>query len=378
MKEDSVNKMKKLVTVVGARPQFIKAAITSKELRKNFNEIIVHTGQHYDKNMSDIFFEEMEIPSPDYNLGVGSGTHAVQTAHMMIEIEKVLLLEQPDGVLLYGDTNTTVAAALAAAKLNIPVFHVEAGTRTHVFDMPEEQNRIVTDHLSSICFAPTKKSFENLILEGLEEKAIFRGDVMYDALLFYTEKALKSDREYYINKIKKLFPDTKPIPNDYYFATCHRPENTDDINKLMEIFSALNALNNPVLFAVHPRIRKQVASLYNQYPNIVFIEPLSYFETLYFTKKAMGVITDSGGLHKEAYLQGIPCTTVLRNGWQETLEGNWNVFVRPIKEQIIRGVLNRKIDKTCNRHQFGNGKACQTITKALVNYYEKRDETCNS
>ena len=197
--------MKKIMTVVGARPQFIKAGITSKTLRKTFDEILVHTGQHYDVNMSDVFFEEMNIPKPNYNLGVGSGSHASQTANIMIELEKVIINENPDGLLIYGDTNSTVAAALTASKLNIPVFHVEGGVRTGFFDMPEEQNRIVSDHLSSLIFVATKEDEINLKKENLSDICRYTGDVMYDALKYYTKIALKKDWEFYCKELVSLF-----------------------------------------------------------------------------------------------------------------------------------------------------------------------------
>lgn len=371
MKDVLVNSMIKLLTVVGARPQFIKAGITSKQIRKKFCEVLVHTGQHYDKNMSDIFFEEMKIPKPDYNLAVGSGTHAVQTANMMIKIEEVLLNEKPDGVILYGDTNSTVAASLSASKLNIPVFHIEAGTRTHIFDMPEEQNRIVTDHLSSICFAPTLLSQENLIREGLEKCSYFVGDVMYDALLYYSTLAEKKSHEEYISGLKPMFGLKKDISNGYYLATCHRPENTDKKYKLDNILEALNELEKPILFSVHPRIKDYLKAVYKKYDNIYFVEPLSYFETLHFLKNACFVITDSGGLHKEAYLIGTPCVSVLRNGWEETLDNNWNEFVSPDKSQILNSIRNRKIDKNSERAGFGDGNSCEKITDLIEKFYER-------
>ncbi len=359
--------MKKILTIVGARPQFVKAAITSQSIRKKFDEVIVHTGQHYDSNMSNVFFEEMNIPQPNYNLGVGSGTHAVQTANMMIEIEKVILLENPDGVLLYGDTNSTVAAALTAAKLNIPVFHIEAGTRMKIFDMPEEQNRIVTDHLSSICFAPTQLSYNNLKQEGLEDKSYFVGDVMYDALIHYTDISNQTSHAEYVKKLIPLY-ENKDVSEGYYFATSHRPENTDNTDLLNNILEALNSLDKIVIFAVHPRIRKYINSVYMKYSNIYFVEPLSYFETLHFLKYAKFVITDSGGLHKEAYLMGTPCVSILRNGWEETTHDGWNEFVAPDTTLILNSILNRKINTDSIRGGFGDGHSCDKIAVLVENY----------
>lgn len=370
--------MKKIVTVIGARPQFIKSGILSKELMKEFKEVLVHTGQHYDKNMSDIFFEEMGIKKPDYNLGVGSGTHATQTAAMMIGIENVLLKENPDAVLLYGDTNSTLAAAVTAAKLQIPIFHVEAGVRANVFDMPEEQNRIVTDHLSTILFAPTTLALENLNKENLGDKSINTGDVMYDSLLYYSNIAERKNRNEYMKELKPLFDSKVNINGDYCLATCHRPENTDDKNKFVEIVSALNELGMPVIFAAHPRIRNLVNEFHEQYGNIIFVQPLSYYETLFFTKHAKYVVTDSGGLHKEAFLHGVPCVSILRNGWEETLQNNWNEFVRPNKEMILSSIRNRKISYDSNRDAFGDGQSCKKITSEIVKYFDKEDLLCNS
>lgn len=359
--------MKKIMTIVGARPQFIKAGIVSKMLRNSYEEVIVHTGQHYDKNMSDIFFNEMDIPKPNYNLGIGSGSHAQQTAKMISELEHVIVKENPDGVLLFGDTNSTLAAAIVAAKLLIPIFHVEAGVRTGIFDMPEEQNRIVTDHLSSICFAATIDDYDNLKKENLKDKSIVCGDVMYDALLFYSKKIDFEKGDYKLNPLfHSKFIDIK---KGYILATSHRPENTDDKKNLMEILKALNEMRYPVIFAVHPRIKNIVKESYLEFQNIYFVEPLSYYETLYYTKMAKFIVTDSGGLHKEAYLHGVPCTTILRGGWQQTVNGNWNEFVRPIKKDIIQSVEKRIIDKGVKRCQFGDGNSCAKILEEINKFF---------
>lgn len=362
--------MKKILTIVGARPQFIKAGVTSKSIRKKFKEILVHTGQHYDTKMSDVFFDEMKIPKPDYNLAVGSGSHAIQTANMMIKIEEVLLKENPDGVLLYGDTNSTVAASITAAKLNIPVFHIEAGTRTHIFDMPEEQNRIITDHLSSICFAPTQLSQDNLIKEGLEEKAFFSGDVMYDSLLFYSKLSNEISDDEYKTQLSPLFGEKKDIKSGYYLATSHRPENTDDKQKLDNILEALNELDKPVIFPVHPRISNYIQSNYQLYKNIYFVEPLTYFQTLHFLKNADFIITDSGGLHKEAYLIGTPCVSILRNGWEETLHNGWNEFVSPNKVAILKSIYERNVKLDSKRDGFGDGHSCEKIVKKIEDFFK--------
>lgn len=362
--------MKKIITIVGARPQFIKAGILSKQLRKKFNEVLVHTGQHYDKNMSDVFFDELDIPKPDYNLGIGSGSHAQQTAKMMMAIERVLLEEKPDAVLLYGDTNSTAAGALTAAKLQVPVFHVEGGVRTHFFDMPEEQNRIVTDHLSSLIFVSTKENLEEAEREGLKEKTFLVGDVMYDSLLYYTEKAETDSFENHIHRLVPLY-ERKEVEKKYYICTMHRPENTDNIEKLKEVLSALDSLEHLVIFSVHPRIRSKIDKLHTSYKNIYFVEPLAYHEVLYFTKHAEKVVTDSGGLHKEAYLHGTPCVTVLRNGWKETIHDGWNYFVRPERKQIVNAVNDMDIDWSCSRNEFGDGKSCEKIVEIIDKYFKE-------
>lgn len=369
--------MKKIVTVVGARPQFIKAGIMSKHLIKEFDEILVHTGQHYDKNMSEVFFEEMGIEKPKYNLGVGSGTHASQTAAMMVGLEEVLYKENPDGILLYGDTNSTLAAAITAAKLQIPIFHVEAGVRANIFDMPEEQNRIVTDHLSSLLLAPTELALKNLNNENLGSKSINVGDVMYDSLLHYTAIAEMKNIKDYFNELNPLFLSNVDVSNEYYLATCHRPENTDDVSKFIEILSALDELEFPVIFATHPRITHLVKKYHDKYKNIIFVQPLSYFETLFFTKNAKFVVTDSGGLHKEAFLHGVPCVSILRNGWEETLQNNWNEFVKPNKKAILNSIQNRKINFQSDRSAFGNGHSCEKITFEIKNYFDREEEICN-
>lgn len=315
----------------------------------------------------------MKIPNPDYNLAVGSGSHAIQTANMMIKIEEVLLKEEPDGILLYGDTNSTLAASITAAKLNIPIFHVEAGTRMHIFDMPEEQNRIVTDHLSSICFSPTQLSHENLVKEGLEEKSCFVGDVMYDALLFYSKLSNQVSHEEYIGKLSPIFEEKKDISSGYYLATAHRPENTDDKSKLDAILSALNVLDKIVVFAVHPRIANYIRTVGELYNNIYFIEPLTYFETLHFLQHAKFTITDSGGLHKESYLMGTPCVSILRNGWEETLHDGWNEFVSPDRESILSSINNRTINYQSLRDGFGDGNSCEKIVNKIDMFYKKKE-----
>lgn len=360
----------KLITVIGARPQFIKAAPFSEVFRKNNEEILVHTGQHYDVNMSDIFFDELMIPKPKYNLGVGSGNHGKQTAIMLEGIEEILLKEKPDGLLVYGDTNSTLAGALAASKLHIPVYHVEAGLRSYNKLMPEEQNRILTDHISFMLLCPTQTAVDNLKKEGITVGVVNTGDIMYDAVLrnvaianekyssgLWFEEILK-----YNGKIRNI------TENEYYLATIHRAENTDSPEKLLKIFLAFADLDKPVLLPLHPRTKKLLESIQVDLKNIIIIEPVGYLLMLYLTSNAHMVITDSGGVQKEAYFLKTPCTTLRdQTEWVETLENSWNVLcsidVNEIKKQI-----NREL--TCLQYQqakaFGDGNAAQKICEAII------------
>ena len=244
----------KIVTVVGARPQFIKAAAVSRKLRENYTEILVHTGQHYDTNMSDIFFQELEIPQADYNLQVGSGSHAKQTADILVKTEEILLKERPDYLLVYGDTNSTFASALAASKLLIPVIHIEAGLRSFNMTMPEEQNRILTDHISKILFCPTDVAVDNLKKEGITENVFQVGDVMCDAVRYYSNKMRNHPATHYFEKLNYLYNWNKKVEK-WYLATIHRAENTDNISKIKTVLDTFEELNYPVIFPVHPRIK---------------------------------------------------------------------------------------------------------------------------
>ena len=357
----------KIVTVVGARPQFIKAASLSRILRQKHDEILVHTGQHYDDNMSEIFFVELDIPKPDYNLNVGSMSHARQTAAMMIGIEDVLLAEKPDAVILYGDTNSTLAGAVTAGKLNIPIAHVEAGVRCFVRDMPEEQNRVLTDHLSKWNFVPSESAVKYLEREGITENVYNVGDIMYDGLIYYSKKTEEYSKEYFHGRIKYLINNKNKIKDKYYLATIHRPENTDNIEILKSILSGLNALEAPVLFPVHPRIKKAVKGIERKYDSIHFIEPLGYLDMIYSAKNAVKIITDSGGLHKEAFWLKVPSVVILRNtGWEETLNGNCNVLAMPDKTDIIEKVNDTKINYDFyNNNYYGDGRTGEKIVELL-------------
>ncbi|HEX2937819.1 MAG TPA: UDP-N-acetylglucosamine 2-epimerase (non-hydrolyzing) [Ruminiclostridium sp.] len=357
----------KIMTVVGARPQFIKAAAVSRVLRKENTEILVHTGQHYDENMSGIFFEELKIPKPDFNLGVGSASHGKQTGEMLIKIEELLLSEKPDAMLVYGDTNSTLAGALAASKLHVQVAHVEAGLRSFNKLMPEEQNRVLTDHISDILFCPTGTAADNLRKEGITSGVYEVGDVMCDALYFYKSIAEKQYHDF--NLLESLFD--KPSANlnrGYYLATIHRAENTDGAESLKKILAAFENFDAPVIFPVHPRTRPLVASLQNEnnYKNIHFVAPVGYIYMLYLAFNAKKIVTDSGGLQKEAYLLKVPCVTVReQTEWIETLRGGWNILAHPETDDILRKVSDTKADPTLRGDYYGDGHAAEKICEIL-------------
>lgn len=326
----------KITTIIGARPQFIKAAVISRsisQLNKNnpshrIDEIIVHTGQHYDDEMSGLFFRELEIPEPKYNLDIGSGYHGFQTGKMLIAIEKVLQKENPDWVLIYGDTNSTLAGALAAAKLHIPIAHVEAGLRSYNRKMPEEINRVLADQLSQLLFCPSQTAVDNLALEGIKKGVHITGDVMMEAVKFAENK---------IPKNPEILPRLGIKPQEYLLATIHRAENTDDPNKLQEIFSAFESLDCAIVFPVHPRTRKLLEAMkYCPAKNINLIDPLGYFEIITLEKNAKMILTDSGGIQKEAYWLKIPCITLRdETEWIETVNNGWNVLTGSDSDKIV-------------------------------------------
>jgi UDP-GlcNAc3NAcA epimerase len=322
----------KIVTIVGARPQFIKIAAVSRKLRERHQEILVHTGQHYDYEMSGAFFDGLELPRPDVNLGVGSGSHAVQTGAMLKGIEDVLLAEGADCLLIYGDTNSTLAGALAASKLSIPVVHVEAGLRSFNRSMPEEINRVVADHLSDLLLCPSETAVNNLAMEGITENVHLVGDVMLDALNWAKQRSVGAE-----NACLKGFGLKR---KEYLVATLHRSENTDDGPRFQRILETFNSLNEPVVFPVHPRARKIINEInFRPNPDLHLIDPVGYLEMVVLVGAARLVLTDSGGLQKEAYWLGVPCVT-LRNEteWVETVEAGWNVLVGPEPERIARTV----------------------------------------
>lgn len=354
----------KILTVVGARPQFIKASVVSEALKGICEEKIVHTGQHYDPNMSDVFFEELGIPKPAYNLGVGSGTHGHQTGEMLMKIEDVLLEEKPDILLVYGDTNSTLAGALAASKQHIRVAHVEAGLRSYNMRMPEEQNRVLTDHISQWLFCPTQTAVDNLKKEGLTKGVQITGDVMLDSVLHFLEVARN-------NPDKMALLNTLEIsPKQYRLATLHRAETTDGgADAIVRIFRAFEQLPQRVVIPIHPRTRKLAEQAIAQegFHNIQLIDPVGYLEMLLLTSNACQVLTDSGGLQKEAWFMEVPCVTLRKETeWVETLDGNWNVLADLTTEDILEKALHTVPDPDARgKLPFGDGKASQKIAEAL-------------
>lgn len=350
-----------ILTVVGARPQFIKAAVGSRALRKKHTEILVHTGQHHDANMSDVFFDEMGIPRPDYNLGISGGTHGEMTGKMLIEIEKVLIKEKPDALLVYGDTNSTMAAALAAVKLHIPVIHVESGNRFNTLDSPEEVNRIVTDHVSSLRFACTQSALLSLEKENLAANSFVVGDPMYDAFLYYGKRSA----EHNFNDVLDINGNPLNIPDEFYYMTCHRQENTDDPDKLLEILSAMMELDAPTIYPVHPRNHKTVMSLSAQkdFSKIIFTQPVGYLSSIAFAKNAKKIVTDSGGVQREAFFADKKCVTVLDFVvWPETMRDGRNMLAKPKKTDILKKLAEPQIINS-DYQPFGDGHAAEKCVK---------------
>ncbi|GAW94008.1 non-hydrolyzing UDP-N-acetylglucosamine 2-epimerase [Calderihabitans maritimus] len=358
----------KIATIVGARPQFIKAAPVSRELRKHHQEIIIHTGQHYDYNMSAVFFEEMDIPRPDYNLGVGSGNHGWQTGRMLEGVEEVLLKESPDLVLVYGDTNSTLAGALAASKMHIPVAHVEAGLRSYNKRMPEEQNRVLTDHISSLLFCPTETAVQNLHREGITTGVYLVGDVMYDALVY--NLAIAREKSDILERLQMF-------PGEYVLATVHRAENTDDLANLQNIVEALTRIDSPVVFPLHPRTKARLieADLLNFLEVndcVLLIPPVSYLDMLVLVSNAEVVLTDSGGVQKEAYILGVPCITLREETeWVETVAAGWNILTGTRPEKILSAIMRmRSTDLPERKPVFGDGQASMKIISILSRNFE--------
>lgn len=355
-----------LLTIVGARPQFIKAAMVSRAIAEHnrsgksplIHEQIIHTGQHYDPNMSDIFFRQMAIPEPAVNLNVGSGSHGAMTAQMLDGIEHEILSRKPDWLLVYGDTNSTLAGALAAAKLHIPVAHVEAGLRSFNKAMPEEINRILTDHVSSLLFCPTRAAVDNLARENINNQVHQVGDVMYDAALLFADLATRQS---------KILQEQALTPGKYILTTVHRAENTDDPARLQNILTALKTLagNTRVIFPVHPRTRAKLEASHSLLPTLTLLPPLSFLDMVMLEKHASVILTDSGGVQKEAYFHNVPCVT-LRNEteWVETVTAGWNQIVGDDPDRILAAVT--KARKGAPIPDYGTGHSANQIVERLI------------
>lgn len=352
--------MNKILTVVGARPQFIKAAAVSRVISGMAGcvEILVHTGQHFDTNMSDVFFEELEIPKPQYNLGIGGGHHGQMTGRQLEAIEEVLLQERPDWVLVYGDTNSTLAGALAAVKLHIPVAHVEAGLRSFNRRMPEEINRVLTDHASSLLFTPTRTAQENLAREGISGgKVIPVGDVMFDVALYYRDKAL----------MPKELVEKGWVAQSFVLATVHRAENTDDEARLVQILKGLGECGLPVILPLHPRTRASIQARGLGIPdNIWIIDPVGYLEMVWLEVNSSVIATDSGGVQKEAFFAGTPCVTLRdETEWVELVNLGVNLLVGADAEKISEGIKSSRAFETVES-PYGDGRAAEKIVRELV------------
>jgi len=388
----------KIANVVGARPQFIKLAPVLNAIEKKHEEnkgekiidVLIHTGQHYDYEMSQVFFDELGLKAPDYHLGVGSGSHGYQTGEIIKRLEDVLLKEKPDIVIVYGDTNSTLGGALASVKLNIPVAHIEAGLRIYNRRMPEEINRLITDHISEILFCPTKGSVNNLIREGFEfivnrgelvsldsafnyfstlkaPYVINIGDVMYDSLCMYLDLAEKKSN---------IMEGLNVEPKGYMLATIHRAENSDNANSLVNIFNGLNMISkngHKIVIPLHPRTRKKISSLSLDFifngNNFIVIEPVSYLDMLILEKNAKVILTDSGGVQKEAFILKIPCVTMREETeWVETVQSGWNALVGCDSNQIFIMAIEAK-EGTQGTFPFGDGKASERVIKLIDKWY---------
>lgn len=355
--------MIKILTILGARPQFIKAGSVSREIGKykEIEEIIVHTGQHYDANMSDIFFDEMQIPKPNYFLGIGGKSHGAMTGQMIEKIEEVALKEKPDWIMVYGDTNSTLAGAIVASKLHIKLAHIEAGLRSFNMKMPEEVNRILTDRVSNILFCPTDTAMQNLKNEGYENidcRIVKSGDVMQDGAMFYKNLAVKPSCE---------------IKDDFILCTIHRAENTDNEIRLRNIFEALEEIvkEKQVILPLHPRTKKLIEHYLLNTNHLTLIDPVGYLEMVWLIDNCDFVMTDSGGLQKEAYFFEKQCITLRdETEWVELVECGANTLVGADKEKIIKSYKNHKSLNTTHHslNLYGGGKASESIVKELINY----------
>lgn len=350
----------KIMTIAGTRPQLVKIGAVSRVLREAFDEVLINTGQHYDYKMAGIFFDELKIPKPNYDLGIGSDTHGRQTGRMMILIEEIVEKEKPDAILVYGDTNSTLAGATVAAKMHIPIIHIEAGLRSYNKRMPEEINRIMTDHISTLLFAPTENSVENLRLEGITKGVHQVGDVMYDAVKYNIDLAEE----------KYSLKDYHLEPNKYILGTIHRADNTDDPVKLKAILNSFAEINEIVYLPLHPRTKKMIQefgfeNILISNNNIRIVEPVSYLEMLFLEKNAKIIVTDSGGVQKEAYFAKVPCIT-LRNQteWVETVNTGWNKLVNPVTDNLAGILSNSQMGEPID-NIYGDGYAAEKIVTIM-------------
>jgi UDP-GlcNAc3NAcA epimerase len=353
--------MKTITSIIGARPQFIKAAVVSRALREQgVAETLIHTGQHFDANMSDVFFDELEIPPPAHHLGIGGGTHGQNTGRMIEAIEKTLMQSMPDCVLVYGDTDSTLAGALAAVKLHIPVAHVEAGLRSFNRRMPEEINRVLTDHAASLLFAPTQTAVRHLESEGIVgDKVVLSGDVMFDAALFYGEKA---------ESRSKVLEQVGVAPKSYCLATVHRAENTDDAVRLRAILEGFSACGLPVVLPLHPRTRGRLATFGLTMPaNVKLIDPVGYLDMVMLEKNAALIATDSGGVQKEAFFYRVPCVTLRdETEWTELVEAGWNRLAPPGASDIQATMKAATGSAGRDVSPYGKGDASVKIVDRLL------------
>lgn len=348
-----------IATIVGARPQFIKAVLVSKALRKKHHETLIHTGQHYGREMSQIFFDELQLPKPDYALNIGPGSPTWQVGAMLIKLEKVLMKEKPDLVMVYGDTHSTLAGALAAAKLNIPLAHVEAGLRSYHPTMQEEKNRVVTDHLSQLLFCPTKTAVKNLKKEGITTGVHLVGDVMVDSLRYFLPIARKRS-----NVLQNLKLSSK----DYLLATIHRAETADHEGQLKKIISAFSRLGHLIVLPLHPRTAKEVKKHKLTFSkNVRVIDPVGYLDMLVLEKNAKLILTDSGGIQKEAYFLKIPCITLRdETEWPETLHAGYNTLTGVHVELIVKRTRDISTISTLNSQTpFGSGKSIERLNQII-------------
>jgi len=362
---------RKILTVVGARPQFIKAGVVSRVIKNKFfnqmEEVLIHTGQHYDENMSDIFFRQLDLPQPKVNLEVGAGGHGEQTGRMLLLLEQVLIQERPDMVVVYGDTNSTLAGALAAVKIHLPVAHVEAGLRSWNRKMPEEINRVMVDHISSLLLCPSDVAINNLKNEGILNGVIKTGDVMHDSALYCSKKAEQEKENF--NQFCKEY---KISHGKYFLATVHRAENTDQIENLKQIVSSFEKLPQKVVWPVHPRTHKMMED--NKIVcgnNVILTAPFSYLDMILFLKNATMVLTDSGGVQKEAMFFETPCVTLRsETEWTETLDSGWNLLSGIDSNQIMQTVeTHSQTPKKDPEQIYGTGQSADKVITAILSYF---------